>query len=423
MGEVDAHQKTRRLHKNGMPHFTLGSGAESLRALQGSELLTNGCVNIIALDAVRDRAEALWPRKRQLVWDFTEKRLKARLTPHDIVVRIDDTSFLVAISADYATAAQAVCMRVLEEVLLHFIGHVNHADVTISRVDAISDDGLTCSPVDVSRIPSLDQLASTAAEAMHPPKKKEAEKNPALFTSISGRPLRVDFRPRPISSLQHGVMTALYMSRTVTDEESGSELSAADLDALTDSDLIRIDTLTLDYAQLFHMGAQDAGQAGLMIPVSYRTLLNRRGREALLAQGAGQTAFKTGAVFEILDLDQGTPPSRVAEAVSIGKTLARAVFARVPEGRRGLLPLTNVGLAGLTALADRLPQLGPAPSREIDRLAALMKKIARTLIALDASGEKAQLQLRAAGFTHVGILHPVARDLKSATDRPPGATP
>ncbi|OYX29694.1 MAG: hypothetical protein B7Z01_15405, partial [Brevundimonas subvibrioides] len=117
--------------------FTRASDREALTALCGSPLLANGCVNLISLDAVRDRAGDLWPRKRELVWDFTDKRLRERLQAHDMVFRVDDTTYLIAVVADYAAAAQAVAMRTLEEILLHFIGRLDRAHIIIRRVDRI----------------------------------------------------------------------------------------------------------------------------------------------------------------------------------------------------------------------------------------------------------------------------------------------
>jgi len=233
-----------------MPKFSSGAQAESLASLQGSELLANGCVNLIGLDAIRDRAGDLWPRKRELVWEFTEKHLQERLAPHDLMLRVDDTTYLVAIVADYATAAQAVCVRALEEVLLHFIGHLDRADIRLQRVTTIDGTEIAASDVDLARVPRLEDVARRAAD-ISPSPQREREKNPVLFRSVSGRRLRIDFTPSPVTSLRHGVLTALHLSRTVVDEETEHRLSFEELDGLTDADLIRIDAATMDYAGLF----------------------------------------------------------------------------------------------------------------------------------------------------------------------------
>lgn len=384
-----------------MQTFKRASDEEALNALQGSELLANGCVNLISLDAIRERAGDLWPRKRELVWDFTDKKLRERLRAQDMVFRVDETTYLIAVVADYAAAAQAVAMRSLEEILLHFIGHLDRAHIVIRRVDRIDGAELTTSAVDIERIPRLEDVPQQKAK-ISPTPQAEREKNPLLFKSLSGRDLRVDFSPRPITSLQHGVMTALHLARRVVDVETEAVLGATQLDALTDGDLIRIDEATLDYASLFTMGDQDAGYVALVIPVSYRTLLNRRGRAAMIQLGGGQPALKTGALFEILDMDTGTPPSRIAEAVALSRSLVRGVVARLPEGRGSLAPFTVVGLTGLTVPMPR--QRGPGaasfkvPPHAVDRL----KPTFRALIALEARrGDEAALQ--ALGFTHASL--------------------
>ena len=384
-----------------MQTFTSGSSAEALAALEGSELLQSGCVNLISLDAVQARAAALWPRKRELVWAFTERKLNDRLASEDMVLRVSETTYLIAIACDHAAAAQSVCMRVLEEVLLHFIGHLDRADIVISRVDSISEGALSCTAVDIATIPVSNQDGDEAVQKLRPSTSRETEKNPALFSSISGRPLRVDFLPRAISSLKHGVMTAVHINRIIADADSGAVLSLTELDALTDTDIIRIDAVTMDYAKLFTMGAQAGGHAALLIPVSFRSLLNRRGREVLIANGAGSNAFKGGAVFELLHLDGGTPPSRVKEAVAIGKSMARAVFARIHDRQGGMISVAETGVAGLTILGPYLASV--AASGGGRRLIQSMLRMSRTLVVLDVGGLSTPEKLLSYGFTHAGL--------------------
>lgn len=381
-----------------MQTFSAGSLSESLHALQGSELLANGCVNLIGLDAIRDRAGPMWPRKQELVWEFTAKKLQERLGPHDLLLRVDDTTFLVAVVTDYASAAQAVCLRVLEEVLLHFIGHLDRADIRLRRVEDIRDGEVVSSSLDPTRIPKLEDAPRSSA-AMAPDPVREAEKNPLLFKSVSGRVLRVDFAPRPVTSLQHGVLTALHLSQAIVDTETNMVLGASGRDDLTDADLIRIDEASLDYASLFAMGDQAAGYVALIIPVSYRTLLNRRGRAALIAHGAGSVALKTGGLFEIIDMDLGTPPSRMDEAVSMARTLCRGALARLPERHGSLTPFAGIGFAGLTVPLSRQGTQAMQTVRLLASRSESLKRSFRAMIALDAPAGSAE-RLRALGFTH-----------------------
>lgn len=397
-----------------MPTFNAGSISESLSSLQGSELLTSGCVNLIVLDAIQERAGPLWARKQELVWDFTEKKLRDKLAPHDLILRVDDTTFLVAVVTDYAAAAQAVCMRVLEEVLLHFIGRVDRADIRLRRVETIDGHDISSSELDINRIPKLEDAPRALAE-IRPSPAREREKNPLLFTSISGRDLRIDFLPRPVISLQHGVLTALHLAQTVVDVETDTVLTTADRDALTDHDLALIDAATLDYASLFAIGNQDAGYVALIIPVSYRTLLNRRGRAALIAAGAGSIALKTGGLFEIIDLDIGTPPSRIGEAVALARTLCRSVFARLPEKAGSLAPFSGIGFAGLTVPLSRQGSKAIATTKVISSRGEGLKKAFRALIALDAPAGSTS-RLLGIGFTHASEKVKIARNVQITSD-------
>lgn len=393
-----------------MPSFSTGAQVESLASLQGSELLANGCVNLIGLDAIQSRAGELWPRKRELVWAFVEKRLQERLAPHDLMLRVDDTTYLIAIVADYATAAQAVCVRVLEEVLLHFIGHVDKADIRLQRVTTIDGLDIAASDVDLARVPRLEDVACRAAE-IRPTAQRERDKNPMLFRAVSGHRLRVDFSPRPVISLQHGVLTALHLSQLIIDEETGQPLSFEERDALTDADLIRIDAATLDYAGLFTTGEQEAGYVALIIPVSRRTLLNRRGRAALIEAGGGSLALKTGGLFEIVDMDIGTPPSRLSEAVALAKCLCRGVFARLPERQGTLAAFAGIGFAGLTVPVSRQGKRGLG-ALQVVRHGDELRRTFRAIIALDPEAHVYDA-LTDLGFTHASAAVQIARTVRA----------
>lgn len=394
-----------------MPTFSTGAQAESLASLQGSELLANGCVNLIGLDAIRERAGDLWPRKRELVWAFVEKRLQERLAPHDLTLRVDDTTYLIAIVADYAAAAQAVCVRVLEEVLLHFIGHLDRADIRLQRVTTIEGLSVSASDVDLARVPRLEDI-EVRANDIRPNAQRERDKNPMLFRAVSGHDLRVDFMPRPVTSLKHGVLTALHLSRTVVDEETGLPLTFEERDALTDADLIRVDAATLDYAGLFTTGEQDAGYVALIIPVSYRTLLNRRGRAALIEAGAGGHALRTGGLFEIIDMDTGTPPSRLDEALSLAKSMCRGVIARLPERQGSLAPFKGLAFAGLTVPISRQAPRGLDALHVVQTKGEELRRTFRAIIAMDPD-PKDYGRLSGLGFTHACAAVEVARSVKA----------
>ncbi len=380
--------------------FTSARATEALNALSGSDLLAQGCVNLISLEAVRTLTGDRWDRKQELVWAFTDRRLEERLAPQDMVHRVSDTDYVIAISAEHATAAQAVCLKVLEEVLLHFMGEVRQGDIVIRRVDSIAEGELTCSDVDVTRIPRLDADTGQGARAMREADFKEADRTPILLRSISGRSLRLDYSTIAVTSLRHGVLAALLIRRQVTDTETGDLLEVDGLDSLTDSDLARIDAATLNYAGLFVLSSADS-QVALVLPVSYRSLASRRGREALVAAGAGRPNFRTGAVFELIDLAQGTPQSKIAEVIALGRTMGRSVFARAPHDMRDFATLAGAGLAAITVDMPGLRRNSRMTGVSLATLVERMGKVARTRIAMNPGDTDDDALLAILEFSHV----------------------
>lgn len=383
-----------------MQTFKAGLASEGLDLLKGSGLLEQGCVNLVSVEAVRARSEDRWPRKRELVHDFVDKKLKERLAPGDLVTRVNDTDYLIAVATDHPSAAQAVCLRVLEEVLLHFIGRVDRGDIVLKRVDDISGEMIVCSPIDLARVPRFEGPAPTAVERMKRPTLNESDRNPVLFSSLSGRPLRIDFTPRAVTRVSDSDLAALHMDRTVAEEATGQVLTRQELEALTDTDIARIDAATVRYAELFTSDSEEAGPTGLIVPVSFRTLHNSRGRQALVAAGAGDKAFKTAAILEMVDLDGGTPAGRLAETAALGRAFARAMFGRAPDGLSRFEALHEARFAGLTTDLRQLAATARAGRVTPEVLCARMLKAARSLVALHAPAELETARLAALGFTH-----------------------
>lgn len=382
-----------------MPRFEAAVSRDNLDFLADRGLLDAGCVNLISLQAVKDRAQDRWPRRQELVWEFTERHLKDRIAPSDLVLRIDDANFLVAVTGSHASAAQAVCLRVLEDVLMHFIGRVDRADLILRRVDAIKDGALTCSAVDIYRIPLRATDPAAEAQALREGAVREKEKNPALFTSLSGKPLQISFATAAVVSLKTGAFAGLHIERSVQDMD-GRALSLRELDELTASDLLRIDAATLDYARVYQVDDDTPGYAILIAPVSFRTLSQNRGRQALIGAGGGSKAFQQNVILELLDIQPGTPPGRVAETAAIGRTLARAVLARAHGPASAATAAAEAKLTGFTVRFCDLVAASRSQGVTLHHLCAGLSKISRVLIALGAPSNVDEKTLTKLGFTH-----------------------
>jgi len=324
----------------------------------GHDLLARGSVNVISLAAIRDRAGDRWPRKRADVWAYVDRRLAEHLTFQDLAQRVGETDYLIAMTSEAGVAAQAVALKVLEEVLMHFLGAAEPRDMAVRMVTELAGDEVLCAPLDPAAIMSRRTAAATAAApsasrpAVDPA--EERRRNPYIFTTNAGLALRIDFAVETVVALRLGVTAALRIEPTVTEGRSGRVIPTRSFAKLSDVDLAVIDQAVLDYAALYlpQIGGPDS--PALVAPLSFRTLGTSKGRQALMACGDSPEKLKAGLVIELIDLDAGTPGSRLIEVCGLLKSICRGVFARVQPGSAILPVLKDARLMGISLDAEDL---------------------------------------------------------------------
>ncbi|HEX7761356.1 MAG TPA: hypothetical protein VF459_17755 [Caulobacteraceae bacterium] len=152
---------------------------------------------------------------------------------------------------------------------------------------------------------------------------------PVTFTSRAGQNLRLEFSVETVASLRHGTPAAARIARAVVDTESGAPLAAADLARLPDEDHLRIDEETFVFSNLTLDAANTPSI--LIVPISFHTLAGRKGRREL-TERIGER-LKTRVLLELMDVDRGTPLSRLSEVGGLATLLSRGVLVRLAAGR------------------------------------------------------------------------------------------
>jgi hypothetical protein len=350
--------------------------AAALERVAGADLAARGAVNIISVEAVRAVSGPRWERSRSGVWAFVEKRLDEHLSPHDLWHRLNDTDFLIALTDDSGPAAQGLSLRVLEEVLTHFLGQADPAHMQLKSVTGIGAGGIEFRPL----APNELARAARTREAPPPPPRpapdeidpaEEQRRNPASFLTAAGRRLTITFGVERLISLRHAATAALRIAPQVCDASDGRPLPESALAGLPDTDIARVDQATIDYGALYLPRPQARGGAPLILPVSYRTMMAGKGRAMLVqAAGAAPESARTSLLVELADVDRGTPPGRLVEVSSLLGSMTRGVLARALPGRDALAPLLGARLAGITVRASDL-------SDEPARLAAQLLDFGR----------------------------------------------
>ena len=395
--------------------------AAALERVAGADLAARGAVNIISVEAVRAVAGSRWERSRQGVWAFVQKRLDEHLSPHDLSHRLNDTDFLLAMTDDSGPAAQGLALRILEEVLAHFLGEVDPAHLQLRAVTAIEGGDISCRRL----APRELALAARArneppAPAASPPPNEidpaeERRRNPASFLTAAGRRLSVHFSVERLISLRHAATAAYRVSPTVRDAVDGRILPESSLAGLPDEDRARIDQATIDYGALYLPRPEARGGAPLILPVSYRTMMASKGRAMLIAAaGTAPELARTSLLVELADVDRGTPPGRLVEISGLLASMTRGVLARAQPGHDPLAPLRGARLTGVTLRAADL-------SEEPARMASQMLEFGRRakgafplLAVLGLESEDYFAFAEVGGLTHASVRTAPANGARAA---------
>lgn len=382
-----------------------------LERLAGSDRLERGAVFIVSVEAIKERSGDRWDKKRDDVWGYLGRKLNEYLSYQDIHQRLNDTDVLVAMTTEDGVAAQAVGMKVLEEVLEFFLGSAERRDIRIRAVSKIDGHFLSCTEIDpdaiataraTARPPEVEPAAVSPYRSLVSAE-AERERNPVSFVASNGQKLQIDFALEHVVSLRHGVTAVLRVEPTVAFHATGEVIPTRKFLKLSDEDMLTIDRATLAFGGLF-LPDDARTQPPLILPASFRTMGGRKGRQLLInVPGASHERVRQGAMIEFADVDRGTPNGRLVEVASLVSRVTRGVLARLQPTRDALSPVNGARFNGLTVdFAD----LGLPDSR----LEAFMRVMAHQMRgkapALIAQGlaERFHLDMaEEAGFTHAAV--------------------
>src|SRR4051812_29139070 len=101
----------------------LSPGVEAaLEQFSNPEVLAAGKVTLTALDPIKARCGERWPMRREPVYEHVQGVLDRQLGIGSYHLRISDTDVLVCQPELSRLAGQAACLRLLRDILSHFLG-------------------------------------------------------------------------------------------------------------------------------------------------------------------------------------------------------------------------------------------------------------------------------------------------------------
>jgi hypothetical protein len=353
----------------------------AIAAAVAPAFVNRGCVVAIGLDVVRAQAKERWERLRETIVGRLEAILRHRLGPADFFLELNDTSFCVVMPASEPVDAQVCCLRVAYELHSSLLGPCSIDSIKLARATSLEEGVLTLEPI---VYPGIRDLAARAGlQDVLRPDSRNGER---------GAPVQAQQQPTHDTRHEYSFsFIPLWDTRreAITTWRCRTRKILPGTPDLGGFAKLR-DDLTRTLASLHHAGSVladriEQGDRFLIdLPVPYVVLSAPLGRMEFVSACRDLPAdYRAFLTFEISDMPQGVPHSRINELVTAIKPFCKAVFAQVPYGGGGY---TAFQAAGLNAIGMALPRYGRTASEmreEMYRPATASRKLAMISYLLD----------------------------------------
>ncbi len=376
-------------------------------------LLAAGKIAIMSLETVQHRFGDRWTDRKDEVFAFAAKLLERKLGSRGVALRVSDSDFLVIHRSLGRVPGQAACLGYLQEVLTHFLGNDANAVRDILQVTRIGKGRLEAEAVDAAQVEgfALGGDLEFGPAGVRAPFEGGGELNSHLvhrwspFQAADGRTLRITATLEPVYELKGFTRIGFRMIRRVIVVETGEELTPQQVSALATIDLLRADlaTVTRGIDRLRGEGGSER-QLSLIVPVSFSSLSNPRGRAHLVEPVREvATLVKLGVILEVADIE-GVPQSALMEVTSLLRPLSLLVVGRLSHPSAGAF--ARLAGAGFQALSFECPHGQVGDAEFLGWASATIqaaRKAAKSVLVYRAGSMKRAGVLASLGTTHVSI--------------------
>src|ERR1700761_4259973 len=307
--------------------------AAALDQFSDAGLLTEGKVNLIALDAIVERLGVRWTTRRAQIHDYVDRFIDRRLGSDGYSLRISETDFLICQPEVGRFAGQATCLQILRDVLTHFIGDATLADDCVHQVTKVSTSEIQGTRVRASEVEKGERMEREAREALASARPRRTLDRWTPFVASDGRELRVACRLEPVAELKSFRQIGFRIARRVLVAGSDEAGTAEMVRKLSRADIMRID-LAAAARGMEALRAADTGEPppSLIMPVSFISLSAQRGRSAIAGLlMEARDLVKRGVICEIGDIE-GVPQGVMLHVVSLIRPYCLFVVARLDLG-------------------------------------------------------------------------------------------
>ncbi|WP_394763165.1 hypothetical protein [Phenylobacterium sp.] len=399
---------------SGALRLVSGEMVDEVERFADPMLLTEGKIAILSLEAVQHGFGERWKARRSEVFTFANQVLERSLGHRGVHRRVSDTDFFVIHPHLGRLQGQAACLRYLTEIQTHFLDDAAHAVKDILQVTRVCNGRLETQPVDAERVEALARAAAPEvapdgprrlADFVEPGETAQPLANHwAPFAASDGRSLRISVALEPVYELKGFTRIGFRMIRRVVVASSGEALSPQQVSALSTADLLRADLATITRGIDRLQGSAEQ-QLSLIVPVSFSSLANPRGRAELVEPVRAAAALvKLGVICEILDIE-GVPQRALTEVTSLIRPLSLLVVGRLANPTASAFArVAGSGFQALSFECPHSPQVGEAEFLGwATATLQAARKATRSVMVYRAGSMKRAGALAALGATHMSL--------------------
>ncbi|MBS0297938.1 MAG: hypothetical protein JSR45_16650 [Proteobacteria bacterium] len=220
--------------------------------------------------------------------------------------------------------------------------------------------------------------------------------------SVAGRAYRLVLLSDPIFSLRKGAVVAHRLRPLVFEHVDGFS-APAELDDAMIADLSALDLEVLNRAVAMLHTPDDRARFALHVPVRLPTIGSGSGSRALIARlNETPPAVRAAIAFCLEGLHEGTPNSRIGEAVAALRPYCRGVIACAPRAVADIDHWSGVGVRAVSLdLAEEAFRGRAALIHDLRRFARTARHLAPAVIAESVGDAETAAVAAEAGFSHV----------------------
>jgi EAL domain-containing protein (putative c-di-GMP-specific phosphodiesterase class I) len=347
--------------------------------LENDVRLVGGGIQFLGLDALKARMGSAWPRHAEHVHDVAERIIRQHLSPHDLLLRVTETHFLILFVETGAEIAKFKCGVIAKMIAERFEGETELSDIHVHTVVKEIDGRLGLKSERLDEILHGMLEDRTAASGSDETSRVEHEAQEDQYQGDRFSTDAVEFVYRDILDARQLAVFTFRIVPVWTSRYGFRHEGYGILDAVDNPD-DRVDELDrhclkhcLSSMNRYFLAGRKAVFA---LNVHFSTLSHSSKRMALIDDlNRAPKELKSYLILEIAGLPEGVPASRIAEIVAILKPHCRHVTAAVRLDLHHSAAFVGTGLFGVTIDLDAVRAGERSLLPRIDRFVGQATKV------------------------------------------------